>query len=302
MNLPELKRSLYCLFSQFGRILDVVALKTPKLRGIGYNTESNNAPSQTPSRAAAVNSLRTGMMAQFKSSFVAASPDSQNQATNNSNVYANKRPAMTGFVSGGTIGGDTNRPKATPTTNFTPALGGSIGGTNTSSAIIVWAMTLLIKNSAAMKKVQRELRGLAGNKGYVSPDDLPKLEYFKSMINETFRLCLAIPMLIVGETLEKCPIERVPRRSALLFWYCYTVYGSYQNLEFEDGGYGVNYSGNFVTDVLFPTFEDAIKWADAVSINIRFIFVKSSENKTRESQPYRYLKCDRARRSKPGMH
>ncbi|KAL2928016.1 U2B'': U2 small nuclear ribonucleoprotein B'' [Bienertia sinuspersici] len=29
----ELKRSLYSLFSQFGRILDVVALKTPKLRG-----------------------------------------------------------------------------------------------------------------------------------------------------------------------------------------------------------------------------------------------------------------------------
>eukprot|EP00252_Welwitschia_mirabilis_P016619 TRINITY_DN3671_c0_g1_i1.p1 TRINITY_DN3671_c0_g1~~TRINITY_DN3671_c0_g1_i1.p1 ORF type:complete len:235 (-),score=68.13 TRINITY_DN3671_c0_g1_i1:147-851(-) len=29
----ELKRSLYALFSQFGRILDVVALKTPKLRG-----------------------------------------------------------------------------------------------------------------------------------------------------------------------------------------------------------------------------------------------------------------------------
>ncbi|KAL9684480.1 hypothetical protein QQ045_021920 [Rhodiola kirilowii] len=29
----ELKRSLYCLFSQYGRILDVVALKTEKLRG-----------------------------------------------------------------------------------------------------------------------------------------------------------------------------------------------------------------------------------------------------------------------------
>ena len=27
------KRSLYALFSQYGRILDVVALKTPKLRG-----------------------------------------------------------------------------------------------------------------------------------------------------------------------------------------------------------------------------------------------------------------------------
>jgi len=29
----ELKRSLYALFSQYGRILDVVALKTAKLRG-----------------------------------------------------------------------------------------------------------------------------------------------------------------------------------------------------------------------------------------------------------------------------
>ena len=31
--LTELKRSLYALFSQYGRILDVVALKTPRLRG-----------------------------------------------------------------------------------------------------------------------------------------------------------------------------------------------------------------------------------------------------------------------------
>uniref|UniRef100_A0A7N2R314 RRM domain-containing protein n=1 Tax=Quercus lobata TaxID=97700 RepID=A0A7N2R314_QUELO len=32
-SFTELKRSLYALFSQYGRILDVVALKTPKLRG-----------------------------------------------------------------------------------------------------------------------------------------------------------------------------------------------------------------------------------------------------------------------------
>ncbi|KAL1192742.1 U2 small nuclear ribonucleoprotein B'' [Cardamine amara subsp. amara] len=36
----ELKRSLYCLFSQFGKILDVVALKTPKLRGQAWVTFS----------------------------------------------------------------------------------------------------------------------------------------------------------------------------------------------------------------------------------------------------------------------
>ncbi|KAK9984890.1 hypothetical protein SO802_034415 [Lithocarpus litseifolius] len=48
--------------------------------GIGYNPESNNtSPSSVPSRSAAVNSLRTGAMAQFKSKFVAASSNSQNQ-------------------------------------------------------------------------------------------------------------------------------------------------------------------------------------------------------------------------------
>lgn len=98
--------------------------------GIGYSSESNNASSQIPSRTAAVNSLRTGMMAQFKSNFVAASSDSQNQVTSNPNMYVNKRPALTGFVSGGTIGGDANRPQPTPTTNYTPASEGSFAGQN----------------------------------------------------------------------------------------------------------------------------------------------------------------------------
>lgn len=97
--------------------------------GIGYNTESNNASFQPATRTAAVNSLRTGMMAQFKSNFVAASSSSQNQATSNSNTFVNKRPSLSGFVAGGTIGGD-NRPQSTSLTNYAPASGGSIGGQN----------------------------------------------------------------------------------------------------------------------------------------------------------------------------
>ncbi|XP_021750193.1 protein FAR1-RELATED SEQUENCE 5-like [Chenopodium quinoa] len=69
--------------------------------------------------------------------------------------------------------------------------------------------------------------------------------------------------------------------------------------EFEDGRDGVNYSANFVIDTFFPTFDDAVKWADAVAINLGFILVKSSYNKTRDGQPYRYLRCDRGRKSKP---
>ncbi|GAB2282188.1 DEAD-box ATP-dependent RNA helicase 24 [Dionaea muscipula] len=99
--------------------------------GIGYNPESNSTPTPPGGRAAAVNSLKTGMMAQFKSSFVAASSNSQS-----SSLYANSRPSLPGFVSGGTIGGDANRTQAqaqaqAPTLNsFAPVSGGSNTGQN----------------------------------------------------------------------------------------------------------------------------------------------------------------------------
>lgn len=89
--------------------------------GIGYNPESsgssNPSTNNVQSRSAAVNSLRTGMIAQFKNSFVAASsvaPPSQpppSQGSNNSySVPENKRPTLAGFVSGGSIGGGANSP------------------------------------------------------------------------------------------------------------------------------------------------------------------------------------------------
>ncbi|KAK6937269.1 DEAD/DEAH box helicase domain [Dillenia turbinata] len=103
--------------------------------GIGYNPESNNTPSQPiQSRSAAVNSLRTGMMAQFKSNFVAASSDSQNQASSySSSTYPYKRPALSGFVSGGSIGGDINRSQPTSFSSAAPMPGGSTGSQNQNS-------------------------------------------------------------------------------------------------------------------------------------------------------------------------
>ncbi|KAK6941089.1 Helicase, C-terminal [Dillenia turbinata] len=100
--------------------------------GIGYNPESNNTPSQSiQSRSAAVNSLRTGMMAQFKSNFVAASSNSQNQASSySSSTYPYKRPALTGFVSGGSIGEDISRSQSTSFSSSAPMPGGSTGSHN----------------------------------------------------------------------------------------------------------------------------------------------------------------------------
>ncbi|CAN8314454.1 unnamed protein product [Cochlearia groenlandica] len=73
--------------------------------GIGFNSESSGTTSQAaPSRRGAINAVRTGVMAKFKNSFVAATPSNpQNQG------YPNKRPSLVGFVSGGTIGGDMGR-------------------------------------------------------------------------------------------------------------------------------------------------------------------------------------------------
>ncbi|KAG5251911.1 DEAD-box ATP-dependent RNA helicase [Salix suchowensis] len=98
--------------------------------GIGYNPESNSISSPAvTSRSVAVNSLRTGVMAQFKSNFVAATsqgPGPGPGMNTSSSVYANKRPALRGFVSGGSIGGDMSRSQ---TTSSLPGFvsGGSIG-------------------------------------------------------------------------------------------------------------------------------------------------------------------------------
>ncbi|GFQ01555.1 dead-box ATP-dependent RNA helicase 24 [Phtheirospermum japonicum] len=93
--------------------------------GIGYNPESNaTAPSATPARPAAVKSLKTGMMAQFRNSFVPASSSSQSPfAQNSPGVQTNKRMVLAGFVSGGTIGGDVHAAKinSTSSTSAPPA-------------------------------------------------------------------------------------------------------------------------------------------------------------------------------------
>lgn len=82
-----------------------------------------------------------------------------------------------------------------------------VAGTDTSAAMVVWAMTELIKNPTVMKKVQEEIRNSAGNKGYVTVEDLTKLEYLKAVIKETLRFRPAAPVLLVRETLKKCTIE-----------------------------------------------------------------------------------------------
>ncbi|MCD7472191.1 hypothetical protein HAX54_013199 [Datura stramonium] len=82
-----------------------------------------------------------------------------------------------------------------------------IGGTDNSTAIVIWAMTALIANPNAMKKVQAEIRESVGKKSIVNEDDIQNLPYFKAVIKETFRLYPSAPLLLARETMQNSMLE-----------------------------------------------------------------------------------------------
>jgi len=82
-----------------------------------------------------------------------------------------------------------------------------VAGTDTSAAMAVWTMTELMKNPSIMKKLQDELRSVLKDKSFVEETDVPKLEFFKAIVKETFRLHPAAPLLVAHEALQKCTIQ-----------------------------------------------------------------------------------------------
>ncbi|CAL9047431.1 cytochrome P450 71A1-like [Musa acuminata AAA Group] len=76
-----------------------------------------------------------------------------------------------------------------------------IGGTDTSSATVVWAMAELIRQPEMMKRTQDEVRGCVGSKGKVEESDLHQLHYLKCVIKETMRLHPPAPLMLPRETM-----------------------------------------------------------------------------------------------------
>ncbi|CAN1819144.1 Cytochrome P450 83B1 [Linum perenne] len=82
-----------------------------------------------------------------------------------------------------------------------------IGGTDTSAAAVVWAMTYLMKNPLTMEKAQKEVRNAIGKKGFVNEEDIQQLSYLKAVVKETMRLQPAVPFLIPRESTQSCNLE-----------------------------------------------------------------------------------------------
>ncbi|KAL0342869.1 UNVERIFIED_CONTAM: cytochrome [Sesamum angustifolium] len=92
-----------------------------------------------------------------------------------------------------------------------------IAGMDTSSAVVEWTLSELIRHPKAMKKLQQELKQVVGMDQIVEESHLDRLEYLDMVVKETFRLHPAVPILI-HESLEDCVVDQfhVPKGSRLI--------------------------------------------------------------------------------------
>ncbi|RZS21675.1 hypothetical protein BHM03_00054349 [Ensete ventricosum] len=79
-----------------------------------------------------------------------------------------------------------------------------VGGTETSSIVVEWAMSELMRHPSIMGRAQKEVREALKGKNKVEESDMDKLNYMKLIIKETLRLHPSVSLLprLCRETCE----------------------------------------------------------------------------------------------------
>ncbi|KAE8691146.1 cytochrome P450 71D11-like isoform X2 [Hibiscus syriacus] len=82
-----------------------------------------------------------------------------------------------------------------------------MGGTETSSTTVEWAMSEMMKNHRTLEKAQAKVRRVYDRTGDVNESDLHELKYLKLVIKETLRLHPPVSLQIPRENTERCEIN-----------------------------------------------------------------------------------------------
>ncbi|KAK9109024.1 hypothetical protein Sjap_017084 [Stephania japonica] len=93
-----------------------------------------------------------------------------------------------------------------------------LGMTDTTMVTLTWAISLLLNNRPALKKVQEELKAQVGNDRHVDESDVKNLVYLQAVIKEVLRLYPPEPLSGPRETLQDCEVAgyHVPRGTRLI--------------------------------------------------------------------------------------
>ncbi|GAU28385.1 hypothetical protein TSUD_257130 [Trifolium subterraneum] len=103
--------------------------------------------------------------------------------------------------------------------NLKPIIQDMFGaGTETSSGVVLWGMSEMVKNPKIMEEAQAEVRRVFDKKGYVDETEMHQLIYLKSVIKETLRLHPIAPLLVPRESRERCQINgyEIPAKTRVL--------------------------------------------------------------------------------------
>eukprot|EP00253_Pinus_taeda_P021684 PITA_21684 len=76
------------------------------------------------------------------------------------------------------------------------------GGLETTSTMLEWAMSMLLRHPHAMKKLQEEIESVVGQNGHVKESNLATMKYLHCVVKETLRLYPTVPLVVPHESVE----------------------------------------------------------------------------------------------------
>lgn len=89
---------------------------------------------------------------------------------------------------------------------------------DTSSTVVEWTMSELLKHPEIMKKVKNEIEKQVGLDRMVEEEDLEHFKYLEMVIKESLRLHPVVPLLIPHASIDDCIVNgfHIPKKSRVI--------------------------------------------------------------------------------------